>query len=158
MKMVLEISLLTVAVIILVYLSFHFIGNILPQASKQNSQNQVCFGSHCFFVEIAKTPAEREKGLMNRSELDKDKGMFFIFDKEGIYPFWMENTLIPLDMIWIDINNKVVFIGSDIQPCKSLICPSVVPTGVARYVLEVNTGICKGISLKIGDQLNININ
>ena len=94
---------------------------------------------------------------MYRTELDKDKGMLFIFDKEGIYPFWMKNTLIPLDMIWIDSSNKVVFISQNVQPCKSLICPVIIPSASAKYVLEINAGICEELGLKIGDEVEIKI-
>ena len=92
------------------------------------------------------------------STLNEDKGMLFIFDKDGIYPFWMKNTLIPLDMIWVDSSGKVVFIAQNVQPCKSLICPSVVPTVMAKYVLEINAGLCQQMGLKVGDQLKIENN
>jgi uncharacterized protein len=157
MKMSLEILLLVIVITVLVYLCFYFAGTLLAPVSKQNSQNQVCFGSRCFFVELAKTSLEQEKGLMNRKQLDKDKGMLFIFEKEGIYAFWMKNTLIPLDIVWINSNNKVVFISQNTEPCKSLICPSVVPTAKAKYILEINAGICEEIGLKLGDELKINI-
>jgi uncharacterized protein len=157
MKMFLEILLLIIAVVVLIYLSFYFIGRIFAPVTQQSQQNQVCFGSNCFFVELAKTNAERDRGLSNRKELDKDKGMFFVFDKEGIYPFWMKNTLIPLDIIWIDSNNSVVFISQNVQPCKSLICSSVFPSGPAKYVLEVNAGISKEVGIKIGDSAELKI-
>ena len=100
---------------------------------------------------------------MGRENMDSGKGMLFVFDKEGIYPFWMKNTLIPLDMIWIKEgpsagSGQVVFIAQNVQPCKSLICPSVFPQGKAKYVLEVNEGISQKIGLKIGDILEINGN
>ena len=158
MKMFLEILLLITAIIILVYLSFHYAGILFAPVTQQNPQNQVCFKSRCFFVELAKTEAERDRGLMNRTELGKNKGMLFIFNKEGIYPFWMKDTLIPLDMIWIDSGNKVVFISQDVQPCRSLICPITSPSASARYVLEVNAGICQEIGLKAQDVVKININ
>ena len=64
---------------------------------KNKKPNQVCFQNHCFSVELAKTNEERSRGLMFRKNLDSDKGMFFVFEKEGNYSFWMENTLMPLD-------------------------------------------------------------
>ena len=160
--MSLEIILLIIAVVVLIYLSFHFAGILLSPASQQNSQNQICFGQRCFFVEVAKTEAEREKGLMDRTELDKNKGMFFIFDKEGVYPFWMKNTLIPLDMIWIKESpspgsGQVVFISQNAQPCKSIICPVISPSAKAKYVLEINAGISGKTGIKLGDEVKINI-
>ena len=136
---------------------FQSAGTLLSPVTKQSIGNQICFGGNCFFVEIAKSSAEREKGLMYRENMDKDKGMFFIFDKEGLYPFWMKNTLIPLDIIWIDGNNKIVFIGENAQPCKTLICPITNSSVIAKYVLEINANISKNIGLKVGDFVNINI-
>ena len=160
-KMFLEILLLVILVFILLYLVFYPIKIVSPQIVKQNQLSSVCFGNPpvggCFQVELARTESERDQGLMYRKELDKNKGMLFIFDKEGIYPFWMKNTLIPLDMIWIDGNNKVVFISQNVQPCKSFICPTIFPPVKAKYVLEINAGLCDKMGLKIGDDLKINV-
>src|SRR3989344_7880186 len=66
------------------------------------SGSRVCFEEDCFFVEIADENAERMKGLMNRTSMDADRGMLFIWEEEEIYSFWMKDTLIPLDMIWLN--------------------------------------------------------
>ena len=155
--MFLEILLLIVAVVILVCLFFYYAQISLSPNSQQYSSGSVCIMENCFQVELAKTEAQREKGLMYEKELDKDRGMLFIFDKEGIYPFWMKNTLISLDMLWIDNSNKVVFINQNTEPCKSLFCPSVVPLVKANYVLEINAGISKNLGIKIGDIIELNI-
>lgn len=138
MKPYIETLLFATIIVCVGYLFFH-------------PENKVCFNQNCFSVELAKTEAEREKGLMNRKQLDKNSGMLFIFNKEGIYPFWMKDTLIPLDMIWIDGNSVVVFIAKNVQPCKSLICPIMNPKIGAKYVLEVNAGISKELGIKVGD-------
>ncbi|MCX6721733.1 MAG: DUF192 domain-containing protein [Candidatus Staskawiczbacteria bacterium] len=158
MKMSLEIILLIIAVIILIYIFYCFAGTLLAPVIKQDSLSSVCYGKKCFQIELAITKAQRQKGLMYRNELNKDKGMLFVFNKEGIYPFWMKNTLIPLDMIWIDSSNKVVFVSQNVQPCKNLICPSVMPIGPAKYVLELNAGICDEIGLKAGVVLDMFFN
>ena len=155
--MFIELALIVIAVVILVYLAIHFARILLAPPTQQNSFNSVCFKENCFFVELAKSSAEQEKGLMNRTELAQNKGMLFIFDKEGMYPFWMKNTLIPLDMIWIDDARKVVFIAQNVQPCKTLICPTTSPSAKAKYVLEVNAGICQKIGLQAGDEVKISI-
>ena len=59
-----------------------------------------------------------KNGLMFRENMDSDRGMLFIFEKEGEYPFWMKNTLIPLDIIWINKDKEVVFISENAQPCE----------------------------------------
>jgi len=131
-------SLITVA-----FLYFH----------SENSDS-VCFGDNCFEVEIANDSSERSRGLMFRENLDSDKGMLFIFEKEGEYPFWMKNTLIPLDMIWINEAKEVVFISQNSQPCKEeASCPLINPGVNAKYVLEINAGISEKIGLKNGDKV-----
>ena len=112
---------------------------------------RVCFGENCFNVEIVDTPAEREIGLMNRESLDLDSGMLFIFESEGYYPFWMKNTLIPLDIIWIDNNNFIIDIKTAV-PCLADPCPIISPSGDALYVLEVNGGIASEKGIIVGMQ------
>ena len=113
---------------------------------------EACFGYQCYKLEVARTQAEREKGLMFREKLDKSAGMLFIFDKEDIYPFWMENTLIPLDIIWLDENYKVVYIFKKAQPCGEE-CENIMPDKAAQYVLELNAGEADRIKIKEGDEL-----
>jgi uncharacterized membrane protein (UPF0127 family) len=95
-------------------------------------------------VEIASDDPTREQGLMYRDVLPADRGMIFMFPQNGTYPFWMKNTLIPLDMIWIDETKKVNFVASDVPPCKADPCPSFGSTTIAsRYVLETAAGVAK---------------
>ena len=127
-------------------------GCISNQDIEVPKQNQVCINDNCFYVELATTPDERALGLMFREHLDPDKGMLFIFEEEGVHPFWMKNTLIPLDIIWISEDKEVVFISKNTQPCKTDICPSINPGKKARYVLEVNGGVSDKIGLNVGDK------
>lgn len=117
----------------------------------------VCFGEHCFDVEVAFNARERARGMMFREDLDSDRGMLFIFEREGIYPFWMKNTLIPLDIIWLDTEKKVVFISKNTQPCGDGPCPLIHPTGKAKYVLELNSGMSEKIGLNITDTLSFDV-
>ncbi len=118
--------------------------------------SQVCFKKGCFYVELAKTAEERSRGLMFRESLELNKGMLFMFEKEGNYSFWMRDTPIPLDIIWIDKNKEIVFIKRDFQPCeKELPCLPADPGKNAKYVLEVNGGIAEKIGLGIGDEATI---
>ncbi len=118
---------------------------------------EVCFKENCFNAELAVTPKERARGLMFREELDADRGMLFIFDSEGIHPFWMKNTLIPLDIIWMDKDKEVVFIKRAAQPCRDGTCPLIHPTKKAKYVLEVNGGTAENIGLNVGDKLSFDV-
>lgn len=136
---------------------------VLPSYSGDNqiqglqNQSRACFRQECFSVELALTPQEQEKGLMFRESLDPDKGMLFVFPSEGVYPFWMKNTLIPLDMIWIDSNGTVVFIGKDEQPCKADPCAIINPGIRARYVLELDAGTVGRIGLAEGEKMELDI-
>ena len=75
---------------------------LITLAGCARQAEEVCLKEKCFSVELAKTSAEQAKGLMFRENLSIDKGMLFIFEKEEIYPFWMKDHLIPLDIIGID--------------------------------------------------------
>jgi uncharacterized protein len=116
---------------------------------------KVCYQNNCFNVEIADTAKKQSLGLMNRTSLDKNRGMLFVFKEEGNYSFWMKDTLIPLDMIWINSDYEVVYLKNDVQPCKTDICQAVSPDESARYVLEVNSGTAQKIGIKIGSFVTI---
>jgi len=156
MKMFFGIISLLIAAIIIVSLFFIFTSPTLAPVNPYEL-GSVCIKENCFEVELAKTSEQISRGLMYRKELSENMGMLFVFDREGIYPFWMKNTLIPLDMVWISSDSKVVSISQNAQPCKTLICPSIIPSAKAKYVLEVNSGVCQKINLKKGDELKINI-
>jgi uncharacterized membrane protein (UPF0127 family) len=79
--------------------------------------------------------------------------MLFIINEEGIYPFWMKNTLIPLDIIWINKDKEVVFIKKDFQPCTE-ICESITPDKKAKYVLEINGSLADKNNIKVGDKVD----
>ncbi|MFC1646429.1 DUF192 domain-containing protein [Candidatus Omnitrophota bacterium] len=115
---------------------------------------QACFKDSCFELELANTPEQRDQGLMFRRELGDNKGMLFVFEGESTHCFWMKNTLIPLDIIWLNKDREVVYILRDAQPCKSSSCPKMCPEEKAMYVLEVNAGVCDGLGLRSGDTLS----
>ena len=69
-----------------------------------SEQEKVCFQDNCFNVELVATPGERAKGLMFRRSLGYKQGMLFVFEDESIHSFWMKNTFIPLDIIWLNID------------------------------------------------------
>lgn len=105
------------------------------------------------YLEIANSDELRAQGLMYRDHLPPDAGMLFFFPSDGFYAFWMKNTRIPLDMIWIDANRRVVDVRFEVPPCKADPCPSYPPKGNSRYVLEVAGGVARQHGLKAGDVL-----
>ena len=106
-----------------------------------------------YSVEIAADDELRAQGLMYRDQLRPATGMLFFFPTDGKYGFWMKNTMIPLDMIWIDSSRKVVHIKTDVPPCKIEQCPSYEPGVTARHVLELAAGEAAKRGLKVGDVL-----
>ena len=104
-------------------------------------------------IETAADEPTRAQGLMYRDQLAPDRGMLFFFAQSGDYPFWMKNTLIPLDMIWIDDQRRIVHVAPNVQPCRADPCPSVPAGGNARYVLEVAAGVAARHGLANGQTL-----
>jgi len=119
--------------------------------------SQACFEEHCFEVELAETVTAQADGLKHRDYLAADTGMLFIFPEEQQPDFWMKDVLIPLDIIWIDADQKVVSINENVQPCQIENCPTIKPTEKIRYVLEVNGGATRDLGLETGDHLKLNI-
>ena len=111
-------------------------------------------------LEVADTKEKRTKGLMNRTSLDKDGGMIFIFGNSSIYPFWMKNTLISLDIIWLDKDKKVVYIKENAQPCETTfqaVCGTIIPNKMAKYVVELNAGEVEVLGLKENDSIEFKV-
>jgi hypothetical protein len=104
-------------------------------------------------VEVAADDATRRQGLMYRDRLPADGGMIFFFPQSGDYPFWMKNTLVALDMIWIDDAKRIVHVAHDVPPCEADPCPSYPPNATARYVLEVAAGAAERHGLASGQTL-----
>jgi hypothetical protein len=106
-----------------------------------------------FRVEIADTPEKHALGLMHRRSLKNDCGMLFIFADEEVRSFWMKNTLIPLDMIFINGDRQVVDLFHDVPPCPADPCPSYTSAYPARFVLELAGGQSKKLELRVGDKI-----
>lgn len=101
-------------------------------------------------VEIADNEAKRMQGLMYRHDLPGNAGMFFIFPREESRSFWMKNTFISLDIIYINAAKEIVSIQKYTQPRSTYSLPSEKP---AKYVLEVNAGFTDHYGIKPGDRI-----
>ena len=102
-------------------------------------------------VEVVRTPEERATGLMYRDKLDKGTGMLFIFEEPEIQSFWMKNTLIPLDMIFVDSSLEIVGIVENAQPLT--LDPRRIEEK-SHYVLEVNGGFSSNYGISKGMKVN----
>lgn len=102
-------------------------------------------------VELATNDFERNRGLMNRTDLCENCGMLFIFPDEDYRTFWMKNTLIPLDIIFINEEKRIVNIEEDTKKNQTEELYS--SESKAKYVLEVNSGFCQKNNIDIGNTL-----
>lgn len=109
-------------------------------------------GNSNYNIELSTTIAQKTKGLSGRDSLCKNCGMIFTFGFETNLPFWMKDTLIPLDMIWLDKNGKIVDIQTASEINSTKIYQNQTP---AQYVLELNANDSQKINLKIGDIIDL---
>ncbi|MBS3963108.1 MAG: DUF192 domain-containing protein [Methylomonas sp.] len=106
-------------------------------------------------AELATTASEREYGLMHRPQLSANQAMLLTYPDSGRRAVWMKNMRIPLDVLFLSEDGKIVGMKSGLPPCAGSPC-SVYESGVAaRYILEMNAGIIEQTGLKPGDELTI---
>ena len=108
-------------------------------------------GEFAFTIELADTSETRAKGLMFRQSLDDDKGMLFDFKEEREVSFWMQNTFIPLDMIFIGADGIIKSIHPNARPHDQTGIPSEFPV---RFVFEIAGGRAAEIGLEVGDRMD----
>ena len=107
-------------------------------------------GVHVFAVEMAVTPEEQSKGLMFRKELPEGQGMLFDFHREQEATFWMKNTYVPLDMIFIRADGRILRIAENTEPLSTRLIPS---GGPVRAVLEIIGGSARKLGIAPGDRV-----
>jgi uncharacterized membrane protein (UPF0127 family) len=104
------------------------------------------------YVEVADTPQALQKGLMYRTSLDEHRGMLFIFSRETPQSFWMKNTPLPLDMVFVNSGKAIVDINHNATPYSTDVFTS---KESCKYVVEVNGGFCEEHGICVGDNMNI---
>lgn len=150
-KVIIAYGVLVIVVILLAFAKFKGL-NFLPASGGKSA----VIDNHTYTLLIANDDKSRQIGLSNRKSLDENTGMLFIFPKKGIYSFWMKDTQIPLDMIWID-DNKIVYIAKKVPPQAGNKgnLPIYTPTQQANYVLEINGGQSDKNKFKTGDKVTL---
>jgi uncharacterized membrane protein (UPF0127 family) len=123
-------------------------GQMLPIGAKAK------MGGETIELEVAKTPEQQEIGLMYRSSLPDNRGMLFEFEKPRYTRFWMKNTIIPLDMIFLK-GGEVKAIFANVPPCTSDLCKSYGPSVEIDRVIELAGGRAAELGLKVGDRVTI---
>ncbi|UES57643.1 DUF192 domain-containing protein [Roseibium aggregatum] len=106
---------------------------------------------HQFKAEVAATDRQRSMGLMFRKEMPAERGMLFLFEGEGDRYFWMKNTPLPLDIIFIDAKGSIVSIADNTTPFSEDVIPSL---GPAKYVFEINAGLAEKLDISAGDKVS----
>ena len=109
-------------------------------------------------VDVADTSQKQSQGLMFRENMKWNHGMLFIFDNETILSFWMKDTLIPLDMIFVDKTFRIIHIVDNALPCTIEPCPGYSSEKPVKYVLEVNAGFVETNDIEAGDFISMNLN
>lgn len=120
------------------------------------NQKKISIGNIEIKIEVAKSNEERSRGLSNRTQLDNESGMVFVFEKNSNPVFWMKDTKIPLDIIWIN-DNKIVGIEKNVQPEPNTVDSKLTkyqsPSSI-DYVFEVNGGFSDKNNIKIGETIS----
>jgi len=121
--------------------------------SSKNKKSFVEFPSHNLKIEVelAENIVAQAKGLMFRKSLAPNSGMLFVFSDELQRTFWMKNTKIPLDLLFISADKKTVEIKENFEPCQENNCPTYHSQVAAKYVLEVNAGFVKSNNIQLGE-------
>jgi len=156
--------------LMLVFVFEIFFGGLVPHALLPSVQGNVIYSNEKvgfstvrfpevqFEVEVARTAAQRTRGLMFRESMPANRGMIFVFNDDAVRNFWMKNTLIPLDMIFADRDGKVISVSENVQPCKekdSSRCLNYSSLFPARYVLEINAGLARFHHIQPGSRMDI---
>jgi len=102
-------------------------------------------------VELAQSEADRQLGLMYRDKMAENQGMLFVFEDETVRSFWMKNTVLSLDMIFVNTKNEIVTIHKSTTPYSE---ESYTSTKPAKYVVEVNAGFTDKYKLGVGDRIS----
>ena len=107
---------------------------------------------HEFSLEVAADDVSRQRGYMGREKIGPREGMIFVFDADDLHSFWMKDCKVALDIAWLDVNGRVVWVALNRPPCPATgDCPSIVPLSPARYVVEFAAGTLTRESLNPGD-------
>lgn len=104
-------------------------------------------------AELADTPQKRSRGLMFREKLAPDAGMLFVFEEAGEWSFWMKNTNVALDILWIGPDKRIVYIEENVPLCRQDPCPEYKSNKDALYALELPSGSVKREKLVKGMKL-----
>ena len=112
-------------------------------------------GGQTIRAEVEMDAVDMQKGMMFRDSLARGRGMLFIHQTPGLYPYWMYQTRIPLDIVWMDPSHRIVEISPDTPPCKTKasLCARYGGHQTAQFVLELGDGEARRLGLSLGQTL-----
>jgi len=145
-KIIISLIILLVIILSITFLQFSLTESSIPITAKVILNNQT------FTLEIAQTFKEKQQGLMYRKELPENQGMIFVYNYESPKSFWMKNTLIPLDLIFINSSDYITDIKENFQPCIKNPCETY-SSNPAQNIIEINAGLVDELELEIGDKI-----
>jgi uncharacterized membrane protein (UPF0127 family) len=108
-------------------------------------------------AEVADNPVKRSRGLMFREQLASNTGMLFVFEEAGAWSFWMKNTNVVLDILWLGADKRIVHVEENVPACKRDPCPEYKPNKDALYALELPAGSVKREKLAKGMKLEFTL-
>lgn len=131
-----------------------------PSASAKKGHVNLTVRDLSVNAKVVSKVSDRQRGLSKAKSLPLNEGMLFVFEENGIYPFWMKDMNFAIDIIWIGENKRIVYIASNVPPepgkkDKELMLYR--PDSDSRYVLEINAGLAQLHGVQVGDTVNFDL-
>ena len=146
-----ELSLRVISIVLLLVCALAS-GSVFLLAHHSGNVKTLSLRDQKYQLEVADTPAAWTQGLGGRDILPSDRGMLFAFKDDAVRCFWMKDTQVMLDMIWLDASRKVLYVQPNVDPASypQKFCANNQP---ARYVIELNSNVAQTNGIAIGDRL-----
>ncbi len=131
------------------------IRSTISATPQQHNRSEVFIGGVRIYADLADTPRKQADGLMWRPQLNESEGMLFVFGGEGNVSVWMKNMLIPIDVVFITSDLKIITVHKSVPPCLDDPCKLYTSRKPAKYALEVSAGFCERHGVQPGDSISI---
>jgi len=129
----------------------------IPETPRPYDRSEVFIGDLKIHADLADTPNKQTNGLVWRSQLNDSEGMLFVFSSERSLNFWMKNMLIPIDIVFVTSDMKVINVYKSVPPCANDSCKPYASSKPAKYALELSAGFCERHGVHPGDSISISI-
>lgn len=150
----LAVILLLIATLLVVWAAWSPAAQTDSFAARDGDVQVLSLAGKLFTVELAITPASRQRGLMHRQALPAGHGMLFIFPDEALRTFWMKHVRFAIDILYLDADWRIVHLIAGAPPCMDTPCETYPSQRPARYVLELPAGTSARLGMQPGQQLS----